>query len=215
MKTNKTKSKQNWSDQQIQWVKGLTKNKYSLQILILFNFVWSIASLFADWNWFSQIPIELVPLTAICSLYPPLLTIWYFIKYNGKTPPGWLTFWIFVGITSYGIMAQIYFPLLMSWKGVNFHSLGSMFWVAFYGLQAFIIFDYLKPLKIYQYLIFLGYFILVDSMHYFYPTFVDFTLPGYPIWIRDLTAQMMISLQILSIITALVIMKKKHHKNLI
>lgn len=171
-------------------------SKQKLKYLILLNLTWSILGIYADWAWLSEIPSYLIPFTAICSLYPPLLTIWYLIKYRGGNPPNWLTLWALVGITSYGILAQIYFPLLMSWKGINFHDAGSMFWVAVYGFQAFILYRFLKPPQLTQIVWIIAFYAAVDYSHYFLKTFVDLTLPGYPVWMGILTGLLAVSLQI-------------------
>ncbi len=206
------KINQNSVKKAINWAAQLKFKRKTLLGLIIFNAIWSIAGAFADYAWLSSIPPYLIPLTAICSLYPPLLTIWYIALYRGKNPPNWFTLLIFIGIASYGIIAQIYFPMLMNWVGFNWHDFGSMFWVAAYGLQAFIIFDHLKPMSPLWLAIVIAFFISVDLTHYFYPTFVDFLRPGYPHWMKYTTAATAISIQIATIITALAIIKKRHQQ---
>ncbi len=171
-------------------------SKQKLKYLILLNLTWSILGIYADWEWLSQVPSYLIPFTAICSLYPPLLTIWYSLKLRGINPPNWLTLWILVGTTTYGILAQIYFPLLMSWKGINFHDIGSMFWVAVYGTQAFILYKYLKPPTRAAIAWVILFYAAVDYSHYFAKTFVDLTLPNYPVWLGTLSATLVIALQL-------------------
>lgn len=162
-------------------------SKQKLKFLIILNITWSLLGFYADSNWFSQIPAYLIPLTAICSLYPPLLLIWYCLKYFNRPIPAWYTFWVILGAASYGVIAQFYFPLLMSWQGINFHDVGSMFWVAVYGGQAFILLPHLKIKSLYSLLPGIFYLLLADFTHYFALTFVDFSLPGYPLWMKYLT----------------------------
>lgn len=175
-------------------------SKQKLKYLILLNLTWSVLGLYADWAWLSVVPSYLIPFTAICSLYPPLLTIWYIIKYRGGTPPNWLTLWILIGITNYGILAQIYFPLLMSWAGINFHDVGSMFWVAVYGFQALLLYRFLKPPKPLEILWIIAFYSVVDYSHYFLKTFVDLTLPNYPVWLGIFTGLLVVTLQISALI---------------
>lgn len=171
-------------------------SKQKLKLLILLNLTWSILGFFADFAWLREVPIYLVPLTSICSLYPPLLTIWYLYQYLERKIPNWFTFWVILGTASYGLMAQIYFPLLMSWKGINFHDIGSMFWVAVYGTQSVLLFKHLKKLSFLQILPGLTYIFTADAFHFFYPTFVDFILPNYPLWLKMTTVSVAILLQI-------------------
>lgn len=176
----------------------LTKQK--LKYLFAINLTWSILGIFADYAWLSTIPVYLIPFTAICSLYPPLLTIWYGLKLKNLDPPNWLTFWIASGTLIYGILAQIYFPLLMSWKGINFHDVGSMFWVAVYGFQTYIMFRHLRRPSLIDIAFTVGFFALADYSHYYLKTFVDFILLGYPYWLKMTTVVLGVSTQFLVVL---------------
>lgn len=168
----------------------------TINLLIAFNLLWCILGIYADWNWLNAIPVYLIPFTIICSLYPPLLLIIFLFQKKHQSAPQFILWLTSIGLITYGIFAQVYFPLLMTWKGFNLHDFGSMFWVAAYGLQFFLIKKYLQPLPLLQFLLIIFYFILVNSAHYFYPTFVDFLLFNYPLWLKYLTAFSVISLQI-------------------
>lgn len=194
----------------MQHSKSISKQK--LKYLIFLNLIWTILGIFADWAWLSSIPNYLIPFTALCSLYPPLLLIWYTLKYYGHKPPNWLTLWILVGTTTYGILAQIYFPLLMSWKGINFHDIGSMFWVAVYGLQALIVWKYLEKPKFLEILWVVAFLATADYCHYFLKTFVDLTLPGYPMWLGITAGILVLILQISALIFYTVVGKSNSEK---
>lgn len=184
----------------------------NLYILIVFNLIWSVLGVYADWNWLSSIPFYLIPFTIICSFYPPLLLIIFLFQKNNKAAPQWILWLTSIGLITYGIFAQIYFPLLMTWKGFNLHDFGSMFWVAAYGLQFFLIKNHLRPLPLLQLLLIIIYFTLVNSAHYFYPTFVDFVLFNYPVWLKYLTAFSVISLQVVALVIIWQIAKKNHKR---
>ncbi len=171
--------------------------KQKLKIIILINFTWSILGFYADYQWLSMVPTHLIPLTAICSLYPPLLTIWYLLKYFDRKTPEWFTYWLVLGTASYWLAAQFYFPLLMSWKGINFHDIGSMFWVSVYGCQSLLLIKYLKKPSLKTILPGSLYILAADFTQYFALTFVDFTMEGYPVWMKYLTALVAIGLQII------------------
>lgn len=175
-------------------------SKKKLKLFIFLYLAWSLIGFYADSEWFSMIPSYLVPLTAICSLYPPLLAIWYSLRYFNRPIPQWFTFWIILGTASYGLMAQLYFPLLMSWKGINFHDAGSMFWVAVYGCQAIYLFPYLGKMRWYSVLPGALFILAADLTHYLVPTFVDFNIAGYPLWMKQLTVSAAVLIQIMSLI---------------
>lgn len=189
-------------------------SKPKLKLLILLNLIWSILGFYADFAWLSEIPAWLIPITCICSLYPPLLTIWYLFRYYQKNIPNWFTFWIVLGTASYGLIAQIYFPLLMSWKGINAHDIGSMVWVAVYGLQSILLFRYLQPLKPLELLPGLIYLFTADTFHYFYPTFVDFLLPNYPSWLRLTTGLTAIIVQILFALLIVLLLRYRSRRTI-
>jgi hypothetical protein len=181
-----------------------------LNFLLAFNLTWSVLGLYADWNWLSAIPFYLVPFTVICSLYPALLFIIFFYLKRNFHPPQFILWLTSIGLITYGLAAQIYFPLLMSWRGFNLHDFGSIFWVAAYGLQFFLIRKYLQPIPVAQLLMIISYFIIVNCSHYFYPTFIDFILFNYPLWLKYLTATLVIALQIF----AINLIWRTSHKNL-
>jgi hypothetical protein len=191
------------------WARELKNHPKALVFLIFLNLVWSVIGIWADWPWLSSVPLALLPFTPICSIYPPLLTIWYIlyrheIKTQQKKIPAWFTTFIFIGCFSYGLLAQIYYPFYMGWIGINFHDVGSMFWVAVYGLQTLIIASELKPIKTYQLFFILGYFAFKDFSDYYYKTFVDFLQPGYPEYIMNL---MLVSGIILQTTATLIVLK--------
>lgn len=182
-------------------------SKQKLKLLILLNLTWSLIGFYADFAWLSVIPTYLIPFTAICSLYPPLLLIWYSLRYFGRKIPAWYTFWLVLGTSSYGLIAQFYFPLLMSWKGINFHDVGSMFWVAVYGLQSLVLIRHLKIPTWFSVLPGLFFLLVADFTHYFALTFVDFIMPGYPLWMKNLLGIVALTIQ-LSLATFLYFQKR-------
>jgi len=192
----------------LQKIKSLKAKTNWLYLLLFFNIIWSVLSAYADFNWLSQVPYYLILFTSICSLYPPLLVIWDLIYIHIKKVPIWFTELLFVGLFTYGIAAQIYFPLLMLWHGFNWHDFGSMFWVAAYGLQAFVIKSEIKNLSWKKILPTILFFTSVDITHYFYPTFLDYTLPGYPLALKYFSAFLVVTLQISAIIITLRLSQK-------
>ena len=188
-------------------------SKRKIKLALLLYGTWSLLGIYADYAWLSQIPFYLIPLTSICSLYPPLLTVWYLHKLFDRRVPDWFTFWLVLGTASYGLMAQFYFPFLMTLVGPNFHDIGSMFWVAVYGSQAFVLFPYIKRISLPVVLPGLIYILSADLVHYFVPTFVDFNMTGYPLWMKYVTGLVALVLQIGCTIFICVSVKKRLAEN--
>ncbi len=188
----------------------LLHTRQGLLFLIMINAIWSILGIYADAAWLSRYPWYLMPLTAICSLYPVLLTIIYLFLFFQRHPPVWLARWAFIGCLSYGILAQIYFPLLMSWRGFGWYEFGSMFWVAFYGLQVFLIAKFTFSNSKLTFLPAFIWLTVANLFHYFWPTFMDFTLPGYPVELKYTTTALAILFQIFAFVLVHKLNRQKH-----
>lgn len=158
----------------------LTTNKRSLLWIIALNAALAFSSIIVDWPWLMSVPPLLRPFAPICSLYPLLLTIWFTLTYFHKKIPTWFTAFIFMGIVSYGVMSWIYFPLYMSWKGINIHDVGSIFWVSLYAVQAIILAPHLKKMPYFHYALIFGYFLFKDYSDRYLGTFLDILLDSYP-----------------------------------
>lgn len=159
---------------------GLKRNKKALQILIAVNIIMGIASNIVDWHWLSTMPWYLFPFAPICSIYPFLLAIWFGLRYTNKKIPSWFTAFLFIGLLSYGVMAYVYYPLYMSWDGIQFRLLGNIFWVTIYALQTLILKSELEILPFYQYIPVFGYFAFKDFSDKFLGTFVGTLRTGWP-----------------------------------
>jgi hypothetical protein len=159
---------------------GLKYNRRAVYWIIAIDLALGLSSTVVDWGWLIRVPPHLVMFAPICSLYPWLLAVWFSLYLWKRKIPAWFTAFLFAGLFSYGIMAWIYFPLYMSWNGINFHDVGSMFWVAGYALQAFIIASELKKLPLHQFTLIMGYFFFKDYADRYLGTFLDVLLDSYP-----------------------------------
>jgi len=180
----------------------LKYKKRNLLWILAIDAALAIASIIVDWPWLVRVPTHLVIFAPICSLYPLLLFIWFALFYFQKKIPAWFTVFVFMGTVSYGLMAQIYFPFYMSWNGINFHDVGSMVWVALYGLQSLIIASEIKKLPLYQYALIFGYFFFKDYSDRYLGTFLDVLLESYP---ENLKLIFTVSIAILHILTTFLI----------
>ncbi len=168
----------------IKFMDGLKYSKRALFWLMALDAALAIASVKVDYDWLIRVPTNLVLFAPICSLYPLLLFVWFGLRYFNFKIPTWFTIFIFMGIFSYGLMSYIYFPLYMTWTGINFHDVGSIFWVTAYAIQAFIIFSEIKKIPWYQYLLIFGYFFFKDYSDRYLGTFLDIGLDNYPEYLK-------------------------------
>ncbi len=159
---------------------GLKHDKRAVYWIMAVDLALAISSTVVDWPWLIRVPQNLVAFAPICSLYPWLLLVWFGVFLWKKKVPAWYTSFLFLGLFSYGLLAWIYFPLYMGWNGINFHDVGSIFWVTAYAGQAFIIASELKKIPWYQYALILGYFFFKDYSDRYLGTFLDVLLDSYP-----------------------------------
>lgn len=151
----------------------LKNNKKALIALIFLDVFMAVGSNIVDWPAMAYVPWYLIPFAPICSLYPLTLAVWFSLRYFKKRIPDWYTVFIFVGITSYGVMAQIYYPVFIYFEGLHLNLVGNMAWVAVYASQSLIIVSEVKPLKYYQYLPVFTYFLFKDFADRYLGTFTD------------------------------------------
>lgn len=163
----------------------LKYNKRGIYWIMAIDLALGISSTVVDWPWLVRVPPHLVAFAPICSLYPWLLLIWFALylrkPLEGRARvPSWFTSFLFIGLFGYGILAWIYFPLYMSWNGINLHDVGSIFWVTMYAGQAFIIASEIKKIPWFQFVLIMGYFYFKDVSDRYFGTFLDVLLDSYP-----------------------------------
>ncbi len=158
----------------------LKYNNRAVFWILAIDLALSISSTVVDIPWLIRVPSALVIFAPICSLYPWLLFIWFGLFLWKKKVPDWFTAFLFMGLFSYGIMAWIYYPLYMSWNGVNFHDVGSILWVTAYGVQSLIIASEVRKIPWWQFLPVIGYFFFKDYSDRYLGTFLDVLLDSYP-----------------------------------
>lgn len=162
------------------YMSRLKSNKKALYALIAVDLIMAVTSNIVDLPWLMSVEWYLMPFAPICALYPLTLAIWFTLYLTKKKIPNWFTTFIFIGIISYGPMAYIYYPAYMAEFGMHWRLFGNMIWVTAYALQAFIIADQLKPLKIVQYLPIFTYFFFKDYSDRYLGSFIDLTRNGFP-----------------------------------
>lgn len=196
----------------LQSLDTLKHNRKALLWLMAIDTALAVSSTVVDWPWLIRVPSHLVIFAPICSLYPFLLLIWFTLYFFKVNIPRWFTAFLYMGLISYGLMSWIYFPAYMTWTGINFHDVASMFWVAAYGLQALIIQSEIRRLPWYQYMLIFGYFFFKDFSDRYLGTFLDVLLDSYPEYLKVLLFTTVICLHIFTAIL-LLCLGKKYHKN--
>ena len=178
------------------WMSNLKNNQQALIFLIGLDLIMAIASNIVDWPWMMSVDWYLRPFAPICSLFPGALAIWFTIYLIKKRVPSWFTAFIFIGIISYGIMAQIYYPVYMSIFEFDWRFPGNMLWVAIYASQSLIIVSELKPIKIYQFGLIIAYYLFKDYSDRYLGSFIDALRPGFPEALKDMFGIGMLMLHI-------------------
>lgn len=152
---------------------GLKNRNDALVFLIGLDLMLAIASNVVDWPWLMSVEWYLRPFAPICSLFPLTLAIWFGLYLKNRRVPAWYTTFIFIGLVSYGIMAQLYYPYYISELGFNWRLPGNMIWVALYASQALIIASELRPAKIYQFALVVAYYLFKDYSDRYLGSFID------------------------------------------
>lgn len=104
-------------------------------VLIIFDLLWAALALAYDWSAIAQIPFYFWPFIVICPIYPFLLALAWYQKVRSNHINSYLLAFAAIPSTTYFVGAIIYYPTLMVLNGFNFLAFGSIFWVAYYGLQ--------------------------------------------------------------------------------
>ena len=158
----------------------LKYNRRAVFWILAIDLALAISSTVVDWPWLIRVPRHLVFFAPICSLYPWLLVIWFTIWHFKKRVPAWFSNFLFIGLFSYGWMAWLYYPLIMTWNGFSWHDVGAILWVTAYGIQCLIIASEVKKIPWWQFLPVAGYFFFKDISDRFFGTFLDVMLDSYP-----------------------------------
>ncbi len=190
----------------------LKDSKRALVVLIVLNIFMAIGSNIVDWPILAYVDWYLIPFAPICSLYPLTLAVWFFLYLKRIKIPEWYTTFIFVGITAYGVMAQIYYPVFIYFEGLHWNLVGNMVWVALYAIQALIIMSELKPLRYWQYALIFSYFLFKDFSDRYLGTFTDVIFFDFSEFSKDALFMLILLLHTFSMSLALNL-AFKHHKN--
>lgn len=199
------------------WTGNLKKNQQVVVFLIGLDLIMAIASNIVDWPWLMSVEWYLRPFAPICSLFPGALAVWFTIYLVKKRVPAWFTAFIFIGIVSYGLMAQLYFPVYMSIFEFDWRQPGNMLWVAIYASQSLIIASELKPMKLYQFGLIIAYYLFKDYSDRYLGSFIDALIPGFPEGLKDFfgLTMLMLHLSLFTLVGWVAYRKKRAQQNIL
>jgi len=112
--------------------------------LIILDIFWFSAALWVDYPKLITIPIWAWAFVVICPIYPFLLAIIWWQKYGGKKPNQYILSFASIPAAILGVLALIYYPLIMQTIGFNLNDFGQIFWVLFYSAQGWYLLFYEK-----------------------------------------------------------------------
>jgi len=112
-------------------------NRRLIIVLIILDLIWSTAALIYDYPVIIQTPIYYWPFLIVCPVFPFLLTLVWSQIYRDKTPNNYLLAFAAIPSVIYLTASLIYYPTWMILNTFDWYALGQIFWVAFYGIQAF------------------------------------------------------------------------------
>ena len=151
----------------------LKRNNVGIGLLLFLNIYLSINAYMVDWDRLTVLPWYLLPVSPICTLFVPLLIVWLFIyKVKQKVHPVFTAF-MFTALVLYGMMAFIYYPLVLAVDGFSIWVILVLLFVLGWSLQAFVIASELRELHHIAYLVIAGYFFLKAYTDTFLNTFED------------------------------------------
>jgi len=189
---------------------NIKKSKKAIVWLIALDLIMGVTSNIVDWNWLMSVDWYLRPFAPICSLFPLTLAIWLIIyRIKGKVP-AWFTSFIFIGITSYGLMAILYFPIYMKVvAGFKWMIVGNLLWVITYAVQSIIIYSEINLIKTYKFILIMSYFLFKDYSDRYLGSFIDTLQPSFPNWLKDFLGITITSIHIMLFVVIYKIMKRK------
>ncbi len=188
-------------------IQHIKKNRYMLIGLIILNLVLAGNGLYLHRQDLKETQPLLLPFFLICamiSFFFFLCYLTYFLK--KRTNPLLAAFTFFMGL-SYAIVAAPFYISVIGWDGITSLRITSLFFLLFHGFQTLIISDQLKRIPTWQYMVIILFFAVKDFTDYVLNNFHYFRIPGFPLWIKQLTL-IIIPVQILVFILMIRLSKK-------
>lgn len=181
------------------------KNKW-LFVLIALDITWAGIALAYDWPKLADYPLYIWPAVIICPLYPALLAyIWYKIAMR-KRPNNFVLTLATVGSAFFGLLAPVFYSLVMLSEGFNFLTFGAIFWVAFYGTQGWLLLaKSISVLKAYWLILVTILLTIKITLDWRYATF-DYFTEGRPAY---LNAAVFSAYAILTLLTVFIIIRRR------
>jgi len=157
-------------------------------VIAYLDIVWSALALFHDYDKLLSISWYLYPIVLICPIFPLLLALVFFQTTKKRPINQFLLSFAAIPSAVFGVLALLFYPMLMINEGFNILGLGQILWVLFYGAQGwYLIFRY--KMKSWVLVVVSIYLIAKLTLDYYYLSF------GY-ISVEKLTQSQLLGLYI-------------------
>lgn len=114
--------------------------------VVIFDLILGFSALIYDWHTIITLPIWLLPVIIICPLYPFLLALTWW-RIHLLRPSIWLQAFATVPSAMYGILALVFYPLVMQVIGFSWTNLLAIIWVWLYASQSWYLLNKYPPIN--------------------------------------------------------------------
>lgn len=110
-------------------------------VVFILDLVWSLIGFIVDLPKIANLPFYLWPIVLICPIYPLLLAfVWYrYIK--KKSINQYLISFAALPSVIFGFLVIPFYLTAMYYQGFSWRDVGQIFWVLFYAIQGFYLFE--------------------------------------------------------------------------
>lgn len=151
-------------------------------LLIIADFLWSLAALWVDIPKLATIPGWAWIFAMICPIYPFLLAFVWLRILQKKPVNSYLLAFAAIPSAIFGLLAIAFYPSVMIYHGFNWQDFGQIFWVLFYSIQGwYLIFRY-KFLSSAA-LLAAAYLVIKFALDFKYKTFGYLGVEDLPYWV--------------------------------
>jgi|GEM_PF-2447288 len=119
-----------------------------MSAIVVLDLIIGTTALVYDWGTIVSLPIWLLPVIIICPLYPFLLAgVWWRLQnHRGST---WLYAGAVIPSAMYGVLALIFYPMVMVATQFSWTNLLAEIWVWLYASQSWYLLKKYPPVKLF------------------------------------------------------------------
>ena len=139
-------------------------------LIVYLDFAWALMALIYDAPKLLQIDWFLWPLVLICPLFPFLLGLVLLKVVKGKKINIFLLSFAAIPSAVFGVLALLFYPMLMINEGFSILGFGQILWVLFYGVQGwYLIYRYKMQRR--AVIVASAYLIIKATLDYYFLSF--------------------------------------------